>query len=512
MIINWPDCGKGVNKDLMPEELGLGVWTDCKNMRFGKGFAERFGGMANVFSPTSVTPYHLAYYKSQSGSRYWIHSGIQHVYADDGYTRNEITPGSYTFTGAIDDRWSSGTFNGFHVCTNGVDEPHYWDGNTSNNLAKLPGWTSTWRCKAIVPFKDYIVALNISKGANTYTSMVKWSAAAVPGAMPTSWDETDVTKDAGEVDLAETPDNIVDAMQLGDSLVIYKQRSIYLMSFIGQPYIFRFQKLPFEYGLLAKGCVADTPVGHVVLTNGDVVLHSGQAPQSIADGTVRDYIFRNISNTKYERSFVCTNSQKYEVLICFPTEGSDTCNKAAVWNWKEGTWGFRDLTDVTYGTNGLIAEDYSLEQWAGDSGSWQTDATIWNENEYSSSLDRLIFSRVGNISAFDVGLTDFGVDFESYLERIGLSFDDGQAVKMLRCIWPRIDGVAGTEIEFEIGATMSPVQAATFQNATTFTIGTDFKSDGFATGRFMSVRIKNTDSKYWRMKSIDFDVTQAGVY
>ncbi|MDO6575225.1 hypothetical protein, partial [Staphylococcus pasteuri_A] len=65
-----------------------------------------------------------------------------------------------------------------------------------------------------------------------------------------SWDETDVTIDAGEVDVAETPDYLVDALQLGDTLILYKQRSAYVMRLIGQPYIFQVQKLPGDAGML----------------------------------------------------------------------------------------------------------------------------------------------------------------------------------------------------------------------------------------------------------------------
>lgn len=507
MIIKWPDCGKGVNLDLMPEELALGVWSACKNMRFSNGFAERFNGMANVFSATSVTPYFIDYYKTPT-NRFWVHAGLQKVFADDGFTRTEITPGTL-FTGNIDDRWTSAIINSIFVINNGADVPHYWNGNVATDLAPLTAWNTNWRCKAIVSFKDYLVALNVTKSGNNYGSMVKWSSAALPGALPTTWDETDVTKDAGEQDLSETPDEIVDAMKLGDALIIYKQRSMYLMTFIGQPYIFRFQKLPFEYGILARGCVTDTPLGHVVLTNGDVVLHSGQAPQSIANGFVRDYIFRNISNNYYDRAFVCTNPQKYEVLVCFPTEGNSTCDKAAVWNWKENTWGLRDLQNVTYGASGIISDDYSLEQWAGDSNSWESDATIWNENEYSSSQDRLMFSRVGYISAFDVGNNDFGTAFESYLERSGVSFDDSQTVKLIRGIWPRVDATSGTDLSLTASGSFAPTAAPVSTSAATYTVGTNYKADVMVSGRLLTIRLSSPD-KHWKVKSLDFDVVPSG--
>ena len=61
------------------------------------------------------------------------------------------------------------------------------------------------------------------------------------------------------------------------------------------------------------GCAVNTPLGHVVLTAGDVVVNNGTGVQSIANGAVRNYIFKNIDSTNYKRSFVTANPQRNEV-------------------------------------------------------------------------------------------------------------------------------------------------------------------------------------------------------
>ena len=79
------------------------------------------------------------------------------------------------------------------------------------------------------------------------------------------------------------------------------------MKFIGQPFIWQFQRLPGDVGILNRGCVADTPAGHVVLTQGDVVIHQGQGTQSIINAKLRKWLFANIDATNYKRAFVATN-------------------------------------------------------------------------------------------------------------------------------------------------------------------------------------------------------------
>ena len=38
------DCGKGLNADLLPAELELGVWSNVKNFRVRNGFMEKWEG------------------------------------------------------------------------------------------------------------------------------------------------------------------------------------------------------------------------------------------------------------------------------------------------------------------------------------------------------------------------------------------------------------------------------------------------------------------------------------
>jgi len=509
-IARIDNCGLGLNKDLTPEELGNGVWNSVQNMRFNNGYAERYRGTAQIFDAPSVTPYFLAHYATTT-TRFWVHAGLAAVYVDDGTTRTDITGAAPT--GAIDNRWTGGSLNGVFVLNNGVDNPMFWNGNTATNLATLTGWDATWKAQALRPFKNFLVALDITKGASRYPHMVKWSDIAAPGAIPTSWDEADPALDAGEQDLAETSDLMVDCLPLGDVNIIYKERSTYAMTYVGAPYIFRFQRLPGESGILARGCAVNTPLGHVVLTAGDVVVNNGSGVQSIANGAVRDYIFRHIDSTNYKRAFVTANPQRNEVWVCFPYGSSETCNTACVWNWVDKSWGVRTLSAVTYGAFGQFNYLAAAESWAVDSDPWSADGTTWDENEYSPAEARLLTCRTTPLIAIeDAGTTDLGALIESSLERTGITFGDPYSVKTIRAVYPRIDGNIGDTVSVQIGASMFPDSGPAWQTPQPFVIGSSIKVDSFASGRFLSVRFTNADYGAWRMKSFDVDYINAGAY
>ena len=126
-------------------------------------------GEQQVFGATTVVPYFvIAYYTA--GKRYWIHAGLGKVFADDGTTRTEITPATPP-GGGIDDRWTGGVLNGVLVLNNGVNNPYFWGG--TGVLAPLTGWPASTTAKSIRPFKNVLVALNVTKSGTNYAT---WSS------------------------------------------------------------------------------------------------------------------------------------------------------------------------------------------------------------------------------------------------------------------------------------------------------------------------------------------------
>jgi len=125
-------------------------------------------------------------------------------------------------------------------------------------LRELKNWQSTSSfCKSISSFRTFLVGLNWQIGGTEYPNLVKWSTEAAALSPPNSWVESDATLDAGEYQLTDTPGKIIDGLPYGDSFLIYKEDSIYIMNFVGTPYIFSFKLLSPTIGLLTKNAVAE---------------------------------------------------------------------------------------------------------------------------------------------------------------------------------------------------------------------------------------------------------------
>ena len=516
MITTVPLAGQyGLNKDTPAQELPLNAWTTAQNVAFRDGSVERISGYASAFAAPAVTPYYLQAFQT-STAKFWVHCGLTKVYVDDGVTRTDITAASAP-TGAIDDRWSGGSLNGILLLNNGANLPVYWAGNVATPCQTLTGWNVNWTAACIRPLRNYAVALDITKSGTRYRNMVKWSHAADPGAIPSSWDETDATKDAGEQDLSGS-DPVIDLLPLGDVGIIYKERSMWSMKFIGQPFIWQFQRLPGDVGILNRGCVADTPAGHVVLTQGDVVIHQGQGTQSIINAKLRKWLFANIDATNYKRAFVATNPGKNEVWVCFPESSQAACTKALVWNWIDQTWGIRSLPNVTYGSVGVAAYG-SISTWSGTATTWAATSGTWDASDVGQSQATLLVTETTPlISAINTATSFNGTAITSIAERTGMVLSDARgnpdphSVKTVMSIRPRIDGTAGQTLTIEIGSQMDIEGPVTWSTGVTYTIGTSYKADAFAVGRFIAVRFTSVGGDPWRVRSFDIEYETSGMY
>jgi hypothetical protein len=508
--VTIPSLGQyGVIADQPPQELPINAWTSCENVRFRGGNVERLGGHVSVFTAPSVTPLFVVPYQTQT-KRFWIHCATNSVFADDGTTRSNIT--GTTPTGTAADRWNAAVLNGVLLLNNGVDSPSYWGG--TGTLAALPGWSSSWKCKSIGAFKAFAVAVGITKSGTFYPHMVKWSDTADPGSVPSSWDEADATKLAGEVDLAETTDLIVDQLVLGDANLIYKERSIYAMRFIGGTQVFEFRRVPGSVGMLAKGCAAVTPKGHVVLANGDLVLVDGiNEPQSLLADRLKTFLFSSqIDSAASQKCFVVSNPPRSEVWVCYPEVGETTCTRALVWNWESNTFGFRDLPSANHAASGLL-EYTTGTSWTSDADTWNTDASLWNQDEFGPTEPRLIIaSNAPGLYLADAGASFAGSAIPAHVERVGMAFDAPEQVKLLRSVVPRFDAPAGTQLLISAGGSMDAEQGASFGAPFAYTVGSSYKADVFATGRFLALRIESAGGARWRLKSMTLDVQPMGTY
>ncbi len=239
------NAGKyGIIKDLKPWELPAEAWSAGQNVRSIDGSMEKFLGSSStgLGTPTAAPVALLAY--RNTTNYFWIYAAgtapnVTDIYVTDGMTHKELTNAGADYLGDTDDIWTGLVFGGIPIMNNGIDPPQSWDGDfaAANRFVNLANWPGSTECGAMRGFKQFLIAMNITKNGNEFPRMVKWSHSAGANAVPTSWDETDASKDAGEFELQDSTGHIVDGLAGGEIFYLYKDDAIWGMQYIGAPQI-----------------------------------------------------------------------------------------------------------------------------------------------------------------------------------------------------------------------------------------------------------------------------------
>ena len=364
--------------------------------------------------------------------------------------------------------------------------------------------------------------MDVTKAGVRYAQMVKWSHQADPGAIPVSWDETDPRYDTGEFPLADSNGIILDSVTLRDLNVIYKEDSTHLMQYVGGVFVFKFAKAFSTLGLLATNCAVDVlRLGHILLSQDDVVMHNGQQAELIADKRLRRNLFARIDGTNYGRSFVCVNQAQREVWFCIPEIGATVATLAYIWRWTDNTWTIRELPNAAYITGGVATSAEGAGTIDSDSGIIDSDSSAIDARSFNPTSQWLIgaHSIESRIRQFDFGMQFGGVSGRCYVERTGLGIPfkanqppDLFSMKYMRDLRPRIDGTAGGVVKVSVGAQQDIAGSVQWQPARDFIIGTTQHIDVRCSGRLLAVRYETTDDIDWRLHGHEFDVTYGGGY
>jgi hypothetical protein len=521
----------GILTDPDPYDLPTQAWSLGVNVRFRNKNVSRAPVFRNVHNLSSVAPRFVVGSSPTSGlDRVLVcyKSGRVFRYASTIET-------DYSVTGYVDAD-SEGQWSSVHLAdvlyVNREDRVPWYLGAADLSFQALTAWDATWRTKLLRVCGGALVALNVTKGAFSYPTMVKTSSIPTAGAVPVSWDQTDPATLATENILAEMQSQIIDAQTFGNALCIYGLQETWLMRPVGAGDIFDYEKLPFQKGAINANCSFEIDGKNFVFGPDDIWAHDGVSAISICDERTRGFIYDSINLSKANRCFVTYNAQLKELsfnyvsgdeLVVF--RDGEGCNRAAVYSLVNNTWSFDDMPLVFSGAR--VNLDSSL-----------TYATVMSTYEtiggsYLSLEDSLkkalvyvgetegAYSLTGSLYAFDLygkgSLVSAQVDENAtqgmYLERLGIDLDevgaDLRGQKLCNSIYPQArlgDGAA--PLEFTVGAADYFNQAPTYAPVQTYDGDALYKLDFGISGRWLSMKINFPDFKEVTLTGFDFDLQQ----
>jgi hypothetical protein len=535
----------GQINDIAPYMLPPEAWTLAENIRYSKGSPQVLDGWTQVFGTPAVTP-HFALSVKGASQTWWLYTSLTAAGVYDGATHATITRvagGAYTANNT--EQWNGVVFGGIPIFNNGMDVPQAWIGAyaLALKLVNLPNWPTGMRATILRNFGSYLVAFNITDplttgadGGHIFPHLVQWSNPAAPGSVPTSWAYGNPTTEGGRKDLPDTNSGfILEAMQLGSTMFIYKERSIWKMNFIGGTFIYQFDTFLADVGILAPRCVCMDITGtkHVVVTQDDIITHNGNSVESILTDRQRITLFATLNRDQAQTSFMFTNKPKDEVWFCFPEAGQLQPSRALIWNAKGGKGAISYATGINF-RNATIGDlqGVSAETWADGTDTWEEETGPWSQIFKQKIVlcapdpTRALTYVSGRFYQLDSGTSrDLGPAASPVLaredlgvvgqKRSGELINDFKQMKLVDSVWPKMVGASiRLRVGFRetVGGTLTWQDYTTFNPATDLWINTIVNENLPGSGKAVSIEFSASDLAAWRLDGYSMNVEVIGPY
>jgi len=521
----------GLVLDTAPWKIPQGAWTFLQNAYCRDSSVTLADGYGNL--PLTVSENIEAIFSYNiSGSEFYIVCGSSKVWVLSATTLYDITPLNFSFSYNADLGWDHVIFNGVFILNDGINQPYFWPlsaGGPSvtarlQPLSSVSDWPSNQSCTVLKSFNSALFAMGISRNGVQFPYLVLFSDFAEPGTLPSEWLASS-TNSAGDFSIADTLDSIVDAILFKDSLLIFKERSVYGVRFIGGNFVYQCFSVNQSVGILARKCVTTSADVLVVITADDVMVSQGMEFSSIVSSRLRQDIFRKMDSMLYKRTYVLHDTISKSIWLVVPQEGQ-VGRFAYIWNYSNNTWQTRELNGFVSGTVGNFSTDSpsgtSGDTWNSIQGSWSSAQFPWKIPALGESSAKLIFAKrgsgVSNSIAFSTRLGDSSIldVFPAILERRWIPFPRGDVldwdtVKFVTEVWPKfsVEGAWPTfsqGIKIWLAGQMSQDDPLEWKFIGEYFPGSFKKKLGArVSGRFISIRFEIPALTPWTLTGYDIE-------
>ena len=219
--------------------------------------------------------------------------------------------------------------------------------NYANNIQKFEeGVDSAFsdlvslKAKYIAVVRDFVVVGYTDESGTTYNQRVKWSGINDSS----TWTPSQTTQ-SGYQDIVGSHGNIQQIVGGESSGIVFMEKAIYRMSYVGVPLIFQFDKIADSIGAFAPKSVAS--FGNMIFflaQDGFYKLTGGQQLTPIGNGRVDNFFFDDLSSN-----------------LDGITSAIDPNNSIVVWSYRGS-----GATGTT--NNKLLIYNYAVDKWSTGSG------------------------------------------------------------------------------------------------------------------------------------------------
>lgn len=345
--------------------------------------------------------------------------------------------------------------------------------------------------KHIASFEQFLILGNLNEDGVAVPQKIRWSQYGSE-----NWEkwanEADGTGQAGYFTF-DGPDYVMGLHRLKRELLVYRERSIEAMSYLGPPLIFGFRTAETGTGLISPNGLIDLGDEHLFVGPDDFYAYNGVALRPIGDSAVTREFFDTLDPSQKENVIAFYIEEEAEAWFCYSTTGDPVCDKAFVYSTQFNKWsGPRDVDATALG----YYEVQSTETWDSTTMTWAELSSAWDSR---TSLANAPISLMGN-SAGQVFITDSGEDkngttYSRTLETKLLELGGSAGTARVQRVRLGFEQYPSTTVNVYLGYCNYEGQDLTWIGPQALTLSET--SEGFVyfdrTARFFKVRVESTE-------------------
>lgn len=262
-----------------------------------------------------------------------------HLYKISAGTITDVSKaGNYT-TGQA---WSFEQFGDCLIATNGVDPVQDFDVSSSSAFADLAG--SPPKAYVVGKVRDFVVLGNVTDGSGAHPYRVQWSGIANPTSWPAPLTQAARAAQSGYQDNYSEYGKVQFIAQGEEFGLIFQERGIVRMQYIGGDVVFQFYTFERKRGLVTPRAAAQIGQQVYFLSADGFYATDGATVQPIGYGKVNRWFLAACYDLSKVRAAVDSITQC--VYWTFPSTSSGVCDSVVIYNFAEGRWSHAQ--DTTY--------------------------------------------------------------------------------------------------------------------------------------------------------------------
>jgi len=158
------------------------------------------------------------------------------------------------------------------------------------------------------------------------------------------------TNTAGDLRLS-SGSTFVQAVETKQQILVYTDRSLFSMRFIGPPFTFGLQELSKNITIASPKAAVAVDDAVFWMGKDNFYLYAGQTQQIPC--TVRDKVFLDFNTQQQDKVVAGVNSKWGEIWWFYPSASSEENDKYVIYNYLEKTWYYGTLTRTAWHDRGI---------------------------------------------------------------------------------------------------------------------------------------------------------------